>query len=60
MNFITFKPVRDSLNVDVYLDKKRVGTIKQVIGGFAYFPKGQREGGSVFPELHQVKLSLLQ
>ena len=44
--------------VAVFLDKKRTGTIKQVMGGWAYFPIGKKMSGEVFPSIAKVKQSL--
>lgn len=43
----------------VYLDAKRVGSIKKVTGGWQYFPKGAKQlGGEVFPTLRACQNSL--
>jgi len=49
--------------VAVYLDKKHVGDIHErtqtLFGkGWQYFPKGQKEGGEMFPSLILCKKSL--
>jgi hypothetical protein len=48
----------DKANIKVKLDNKIVGTIKSVIGGWQYFPKGKKEGGKVFLTISQVQKSL--
>ena len=35
--------------IRVKLDKKHVGDIKEVTGGYAYFPKGSKKHGDIFP-----------
>lgn len=50
--------------VTVYLDGKPIGEIREVehprsvYPGFAYFPKGQKDGGDVFPTVEACKTSL--
>jgi hypothetical protein len=44
--------------IDVYLEKKRIGAIKQVTGGYQYFPKGKRKGGEIFKSVMQCMVSL--
>ena len=44
--------------IKVFIDAKLIGTIHSVRGGFQYFPKGQKEGGEIFPTVSQVKASL--
>jgi len=47
--------------IDVYLDKKRVGYIIRVPGGFQYRPKGKNKQeyyGEVFNTINEVKASL--
>jgi hypothetical protein len=54
---ITYKTNIDG-TIDVLLDGKLAGTIRVVSGdgvGFQYFPKGQKEGGAVYPELSMLK-----
>jgi hypothetical protein len=50
---LTFKT-----NVDVFLDGKKIGTIKEVKDGFQFYPNGQKIGGAVFPTLQACKNSL--
>jgi len=52
---ITYKEIEETI---VYLDGKKVGIIKRVIGGYQYFPKGSKKGGEVFFLLSSVKKSL--
>lgn len=47
-----------STSVLVKLKDKTVGTIKEVEGGFAYFPKGSKKSGRTYPSIDQVKQSL--
>lgn len=51
INFIT--------TVKVYNDKKHIGDIKQVWGGFQYFLKGYKVGGTVHSTLESVKAEIL-
>ncbi len=44
--------------IAVRLDGKIVGSIKQVRGGYQYFPKGSMTGGETFTSVQAVKLSL--
>jgi len=44
--------------VKVFLDKKHVGNIRNVEGGYQYFPKGHKEGGEVFKTMFDCKNSL--
>lgn len=46
------------LEVNVFLDKKYVGDIKPVKGGYAYFPKGCKVSGDTFSTIAGVKKSL--
>jgi hypothetical protein len=43
----------------VLLDNKIVGAIKQVKGGWQYFPKGSKTGGVIYCELSHCKYTLL-
>ncbi len=45
-------------NISVYIDGKRVGTIKPVPNGFAYYPLGSRTRGEVMPTVEEIKHSL--
>jgi hypothetical protein len=42
----------------VYLGNRRIGMIRAVKDGYAYFPKGHDDGGETFPTIQQVKRSL--
>ncbi len=44
--------------IAVKLDGRPIGEIRQVPGGWQYFPKGHKEGGDVFPTLEGCKRSL--
>ncbi len=44
--------------ITVTLDKKVVGEIRHVKGGFQYFPKGGKTGGEVSDTVAKVKRSL--
>ncbi len=45
--------------VTVKLDGRAVGTIRELEeGGWQYFPKGSRKGGTIFGTLAQCRLSL--
>lgn len=52
---IKYKP--SAAGVCVYLGGRRVGIIKKVTGGFAYFPKGH-SAGETFPTVEAVKRSI--
>ena len=45
-------------NITVILDGKVIGIIKEVIGGFCYFPKGSKTGGEIFTTIAACKSSL--
>lgn len=45
-------------HVSVYLDKKFVGRIHEVTGGFQYTPTGIKDGGAVYKSMRQVKGSI--
>ena len=45
-------------NVDVYLDGKHVGVIKQEEGGYRYYPGKSKRGGELFTTIQQVRNSL--
>lgn len=47
-----------STKTKVYLDGKRVGTIKRTDEGYTYYPKGQKTGGETFPTLSKCIKSL--
>jgi len=44
--------------IEVRLDKKHIGNIKEGERGFQYFPKGQKDGGDVFSTIEKCKGSL--
>jgi len=44
--------------ITVKLDNKIVGHIKHVIGGYQYFPVGNKNGGTIFKDLAMLKKSL--
>ena len=54
---ITYQPMSEK-SITVFLDKKIVGHIKKVDGGFQYFPKGCKDGGDILPTVFAVKQSL--
>ena len=56
MSIVTYSPTTKS-GVRVYLDGKFVGEIKQVGGGWAYFPTGHMLG-DVFTSISAVKKSI--
>lgn len=47
-----------SIAVVVYLDGRRIGTIKHVPNGFAYFPIGQHSPGETLPTIDGIKRTL--
>lgn len=49
----------DKIEVSVYIEGKRAGTIREFNGGFAYFPKGNKGHGEPYPTVERVKLSLV-
>ena len=55
---ISYKPVKNSRNVKVFLKGKLVGVIEEVDGGFAYFPKGFSVKGSTFKTIEDAKKTL--
>ena len=47
--------------VKVFLNKKLIGSIRTVQGGFQYYPKGVKEpeqAGDIYPTLQECKNSL--
>lgn len=44
--------------ITVKLNNKIVGHIKNVSGGYQYFPAGNKNGGNVFKDLGMLKKSL--
>jgi hypothetical protein len=54
--------VRRGSKIQVRLDDGRrmkvVGEIRQVEGGYQYFPKGQKTGGDVLPTINAVRATL--
>ena len=46
--------------INVRLDGKTIGTIKEVDGGYQYYPKGHGKSwaGDVYPTIKEVKDSL--
>jgi len=59
---IVYKEIKNSnqdiIQVKVYLDNRRIGSIEKEVGGWRYFPKGKIEGGELFPSIRQAKNSL--
>jgi hypothetical protein len=56
-NKITYKEVSDR-EVAVFMEGRRVGTIRPLLAGWRYYPKGQSQGGDKYPTLTLVKQSL--
>ena len=56
LHMITYKSV--GLLVWVYLDGKRVGTIRPAGGGYSYFPLGQKKGGAIYLTIREVRKSI--
>lgn len=44
--------------ITVKLDRKVVGQIRNVAGGFQFFPKGKDKGGDILPSVKAVKRSI--
>ena len=44
--------------IKVFLDGKRVGSIRSVLGGWQYFPYRSDVGGEVFETISEVKNSI--
>lgn len=44
--------------IEVYLDGKKVGVIKEKNKRFTYYPKGDKKGGTNFLSLEECKKSL--
>ena len=59
MNDITYEAVKPGVNVFLKgrTRPKKIGVIKQVMGGWAYFPTGHKPG-ETFPSIAAVKRSL--
>ncbi len=52
---ITYKYLKNS-DIAVYLDNKRVGTIKQFTDGVQYFPKGSKTSdGQIYLSVNECK-----
>lgn len=45
-------------HIQVWLDGKIVGKIRNVLNGWRYYPKGSHDSGQTFPTLADVKRSL--
>ncbi len=55
---IEYKHSDKSKDIQVKLNRVRVGTIKPVKGGFQYFPISKKVGGEIFDTVEKVKRSL--
>jgi hypothetical protein len=55
---IEYKHSDKSKDIQVKLNRVRVGTIKPVKGGFQYFPISAKVGGEIFDTVGKVKRSL--
>lgn len=55
---IAYKTPYSGVPISVSLDNKIIGLIKQVEGGYQYFPKGKKIGGEIFKTVREVKNSL--
>lgn len=55
---ITYSVVSSVGLVEVCLEGKLVGRIKQWKDGWQYIPLGQKRGGEIFPTLEACKKSL--
>ncbi len=55
---ITYQENRKAGTELVKLDGKIVGKIRPVVGGFQYFPNGQKDGGAVWPSVARCKLDI--
>jgi len=51
---ITYKPI-----IEVYLNNRYVGDIRQCIEGYYYKPIGSKKIGKVFKTVEEVKESLM-
>jgi len=57
---ITYKQINGKkFHLQVKLDGRVVGSIRPVLDGFKYFPKGSCNGGERFATIDEVKASLL-
>jgi len=56
-NKITYKDVSGA-EVAVFMDGRRVGTIRPILAGFRYFPLHATVGGNRYATLAEVKRSL--
>ena len=45
--------------IKVKLDDKHAGDIKEVAGGYAYFPKGSKRHGTVFATTAEVMVDVV-
>jgi hypothetical protein len=52
---ITYQLNRKTNAEMVKLEGRIVGEIRPVTGGYQYFPKGQKEGGAIWPSLARCK-----
>lgn len=52
---ITYQENRKAGTELVKLAGKIVGEIRPAAGGFQYFPKGQKDGGAVWPSIARCK-----
>ena len=49
---------KTNVPISVRLDKRVVGTIKPVKGGWQYFPLNHKKGGEIFETIQEVQNSL--
>jgi hypothetical protein len=54
----TFHHFPNNSDVDVLLEGRIVGRIRYTVQGWQYVPKGQQDGGEMFPTLYDCKKSL--
>lgn len=54
----TYQPIQFITIVKVKLNNKLTGEIREVDHGWCYFPKGKTQGGEVFSNLNDCKISL--
>jgi len=59
---IVYKEIKNSnqdiIQVKVFLDNQRIGSIEKEVGGWRYCPKGKSEGGDLLATIEAVKKSL--
>lgn len=59
---IVYKEIKNTnqeiIQVGVYVENRRIGSIEKEVGGWRYVPKGQSFGGELMGSIALVKMSL--